>query len=257
MPEPFGPTRPTWSPSRRPKDSWSKSVRAPYALVTTSQLRSSDRAIYARLLLSRDSRPIHLYGPRTADMVRPVGSRRSATAARGGSNGWTAALSFGPAERAPRLEGPASRRHRPPGGNVGGPATFLCPVLRTPSPALAGPRAPPGLVINLKTAKALGLTIPRQCSRGRTRSSSYPACGRTRSCFPTIVVWRRIHQSPGQLDTDSPCRGSRVQCICGVMRRRGPLREDGPRRAQRLRASRRSSEEGGRSLPFPQTGLLR
>src|SRR5581483_3573862 len=45
FPEPLGPTRPAWSPSNHPSVRSSKSDRAPYALLTRSQLSSSDRDI--------------------------------------------------------------------------------------------------------------------------------------------------------------------------------------------------------------------
>ena len=45
LPEPLGPTRPTWSPSKNPNERSSKSDRVPKALLTASQLNRSGRAI--------------------------------------------------------------------------------------------------------------------------------------------------------------------------------------------------------------------
>src|SRR5438093_7131733 len=45
LPAPFGPMRPAWSPSKSPNESASKSDRAPYDLLTASQLRRSERLI--------------------------------------------------------------------------------------------------------------------------------------------------------------------------------------------------------------------
>src|SRR5687767_8155986 len=41
FPEPLGPTRPAWSPSNSPNDRPSKSDRAPYDLLTASQLSNN------------------------------------------------------------------------------------------------------------------------------------------------------------------------------------------------------------------------
>jgi hypothetical protein len=45
LPDPFGPTRPAWSPSNNPKVRPSKRLRVPKALLTASQLSRSGRAI--------------------------------------------------------------------------------------------------------------------------------------------------------------------------------------------------------------------
>src|SRR6266850_1749924 len=45
LPEPLGPTRPTWSPSNNPNDRSSKSDRFPNALLMASQLSRSGRLI--------------------------------------------------------------------------------------------------------------------------------------------------------------------------------------------------------------------
>ena len=43
MPAPFGPTKPTWSPSKSPNDSSSKRDRVPWDFPTASQLKSGER----------------------------------------------------------------------------------------------------------------------------------------------------------------------------------------------------------------------
>ena len=55
-------------------------------------------------------------------------------------------------------------------------ATYVDRILKGASRAISrssGPRS--SIVVNLRTAKALGLTIRPRCSRGRTRSSSESA----------------------------------------------------------------------------------
>src|SRR5689334_11924710 len=74
LPDPFGPTRPTWSPSKIPKDRSSKSGAAPNALVSACALSSSSAtsagAPAHERLLRRTAQPLD--PPLLAEGGRPV-----------------------------------------------------------------------------------------------------------------------------------------------------------------------------------------
>ena len=75
LPEPLGPTRPTWSPSRRPNDSCVEERAGPVGLADRLAAQEQRPGHPRRDCSSRGIHGAPLYGACSADAARPAGAR--------------------------------------------------------------------------------------------------------------------------------------------------------------------------------------